>query len=145
MAAGSGIMPFVLGTQGAIAGRDAGYTPGLTTTERTTGVMRIKRVFPLKEVDVTTMEPRTFEFAVAVAQLAGELRSSVPETITERLVQIGAEIGADVAEAQGRNGRETFVLKMNSARLGTKDIVYWLKLAAALEPGRAALDDDEAA
>jgi four helix bundle protein len=98
------------------------------------GVMRIKRVFPLKEVDVTTMEPRTFEFAVAVAELAQDLRATVPETITERLVEIGAEIGADVAEAQGRNGRQTFVLKMNSARLGTRDIVYWLKLGAALEP-----------
>ena len=99
--------------------------------------MRIKRLFPLKEVDVTTMEPRTFEFAVAVAELARELRSTVPDAITERLVEIGAEIGADVAEAQGRNGRETYILKMSSARQGTRDIAYWLKLTAALAPDRA--------
>ena len=104
--------------------------------------MRIKRVFPLKEVDVTTMEPRTFEFALGVAELAREIRSVVPDTITERLVEIGAEIGADVAEAQGRNGRQTYVQKMNSARHGTKDIAYWLKLTAALAPDCADAADD---
>ena len=99
--------------------------------------MRIKRLFPLKEVDLTTMEPRTFEFAVAVAELAREVEASVPTPIRDRLVEMSAAIGADVAEAQGRNGRQIYIDKMNSARHGARDIAYWLKLVAALAPESA--------
>jgi len=74
------------------------------------------------------LEARSFEFAVAVVRLAAQLPERTPAALTERLVQLGTGIGADVHEAYASHGRRTHLTRLESARRASREIDYWLRL-----------------
>ena len=83
-----------------------------------------------KKVDIVE---RTFELAINIVKLAGELsKSSLPaRTLSTQILRSGTSIGANVEEAQAAESKADFIHKYNIALKEARETRYWLKLLSA--------------
>ncbi len=76
---------------------------------------------------------RTFEFALSIVRLAGELdgKSSSRRVLANQVVRSGTSIGANVEEAQAAESKADFAHKYNIALKEARETRYWLRLLIA--------------
>ena len=78
---------------------------------------------------------RTFAFALAIVELAGELDRTSPaqRVLSTQVLRSGTSVGANVEEAQAAESRADFVHKYNIALKEARETKYWLRLISASE------------
>jgi four helix bundle protein len=83
---------------------------------------------------------RTFEFAVQIIELAGELSRISPSgrTLSSQILRSGTSIGANVEEGQAAESKADFAHKYNLALKEARETKYWLKLVNAAKVARPA-------
>jgi len=78
---------------------------------------------------VKDIEERTFDFALAIVELAQTLpRTEVADILMKQLLRSGASVGANVEESHAGYSREEFSYKMNIALKEAREVHYWLRL-----------------
>jgi four helix bundle protein len=80
-------------------------------------------------------------FAAGVVDLARRFPADAPPAVAHRLVEVGADLGANVAEAYASGSARTRLTRLETARRGSRAVRYWLLLA--VETGLAPVDDAE--
>ena len=82
----------------------------------------------------STVEHKSFQFAIRIVKLHRHLRASKKEfVLSKQLLRSGTSIGANIAEAQQAQSRADFVSKMNIALKETAETDYWMRLLHATE------------
>jgi len=66
-------------------------------------------------------------------QLVREADTDIPHALGTKLITVGTDIGAQVAEAQVGSSKRHFYGKMNDARRLSREIGYWLKVVLAAD------------
>ena len=70
----------------------------------------------------------SFEFAVAIVNLADNVKMPKSSYMTEQLARAGAAVGANIYEAQYAQSKKDFISKLEIALKEANETGYWLKL-----------------
>ena len=89
----------------------------------------------MKREKVYDLEERTYQFAKDCRLLLKEL----PKTINniedgKQLVKASGSVGANYIEANEKLGDKDFVMRLKIARKEAKEVRFWLRLLADLNP-----------
>ena len=111
----------------------AGRARGQAESQREVRTIRTARLQGQDDRESQDMEERSFQFAVAVVRLGTELSDHAPRKLLDRIVGLGTDLGADVAEAFASHSRRTYLSRLESARRISREMGYWLKLLIGAE------------
>ena len=82
----------------------------------------------------TTIEQKSFQFAIRIVNLYKYLRMEKKEFIlSKQLLRSGTSIGANVAESQQAQSRADFISKLTISLKEAAETNYWLRLLHATE------------
>ena len=70
----------------------------------------------------------SFEFAVAIVNLADGITAPKSSYMTDQLARAGTSVGANIHEAQYAQSKKDFVAKLEIALKESNETSYWLKL-----------------
>ena len=70
----------------------------------------------------------SFEFAVAIVELADGVETPKSSYMTDQLARAGTSVGANIHEAQYAQSKKDFVSKLEIALKESNEASYWLKL-----------------
>ena len=70
----------------------------------------------------------SFEFAVAIVNLADGVTAPKSSYLTDQLARAGTSVGANIHEAQYAQSKKDFVAKLEIALKESNETSYWLKL-----------------
>lgn len=70
----------------------------------------------------------SFEFAVAIVNLADNVKMPKSSYMTEHLARAGTSVGANIYEAQYAQSKKDFISKLEIALKEANETGYWLKL-----------------
>ena len=70
----------------------------------------------------------SFEFAVAIVNLADNVKMPKSSYMTEQLARAGTSVGANIHEAQYAQSKKDFIAKLEIALKESNETSYWLKL-----------------
>ena len=70
----------------------------------------------------------SFEFAVAIVNLADGVTVPKSSFMTDQLARAGTSVGANIHEAQYAQSKKDFIAKLEIALKETNETSYWLKL-----------------
>ena len=70
----------------------------------------------------------SFEFAVAIVNLADNVKMPKSSYMTEQLARAGTSVGANIYEAQYAQSKKDFISKLELALKEANETGYWLKL-----------------
>ena len=73
----------------------------------------------------------SFEFAVAIVNLADGITAPKSSYMTNQLARAGTSVGANIYEAQYAQSKKDFVSKLEIALKESNETSYWLKLMHA--------------
>ncbi len=96
--------------------------------------MRLARIHHERVVDPREIEEKSFQFAVAIVQMAKKLENDIPQLPLDNLLEEGTAVGSQVAEAQETSSRRTYLSRLTSARHASKRVQYWLRIVAEACP-----------
>jgi four helix bundle protein len=78
------------------------------------------------------LEERTFDFAISILKLAGELPNTDEASVARRqLCKSGTSVGANLEEADGSLTLNDFVYRLDVAFKEAKEARYWLRVIIA--------------
>jgi len=85
------------------------------------------------------IQERTFEFAVQVVRLVGQLPRTVAGIeLGKQVVRSATSVGANVEEADAAESKRDFIHKISIAHKEARETRYWLRIIKA-----TLLNDDE--
>ena len=70
----------------------------------------------------------SFEFAVAIVNLANSVKTPKSSYMTDQLARAGTSVGANIHEAQYAQSKKDFIAKLEIALKESNETSYWLKL-----------------
>ena len=76
----------------------------------------------------------SFEFAVAVVNLADSIKTPKSSYMIDQFARAGTSVGANIHEAQYAHSKADFIAKLEIALKESNETSYWLKLL--FETGR---------
>ena len=76
----------------------------------------------------------SFEFAVAVVNLADNIKTPKSSYLIDQFARAGTSVGANIHEAQYAHSKADFISKLEIALKESNETSYWLKLM--FETGR---------